>query len=318
MADIVSASQEILVGQYCTLAPFVILYYDYFLTLPLEIERFWPQRTFSWASFFFYVNRYMALLGQIPIIISFFSPQAPQTCLYLLKYHNYFVMVTQMVVGTLLIMRVYALYDRSRTVLAFLCITSGAVVIIAVWSSMSAKGKGNTIPIPVPHIGCTDLLSTLESIQLLAIWGYLLVFDTLVFVMTVAKAFMVGRSGDQTLINILLRDGSIYFLVLCWANLLNLATLLLGGLFIKGIGTTFANILSVVMISRLMLNLRSPSLIQEKSSIDTDSDFSSSVQHRVSTVVYPLPCDTFVGFEPSQGGYIGKDGYDMDLVSRSV
>jgi hypothetical protein len=56
----------------------VILYYDYFLTLPMEIERFWPQRTFSWALFLFYLNRYLALLGEIPIIILYFLPKAPQ------------------------------------------------------------------------------------------------------------------------------------------------------------------------------------------------------------------------------------------------
>jgi hypothetical protein len=38
-------------------------------------------------------------------------------------------------------------------------------------------------------------------------WGGSLVLDTLVFVMTVAKAIQVGRSGDRALINILLRDG---------------------------------------------------------------------------------------------------------------
>jgi hypothetical protein len=67
--------------------------------------------------------------------------------------------------------------------------------------------------------------------------------------------------------------------------------------------------ISVVMISRLMLNLRSPSLIQGKASVD--SDFCSSMHHHVSTVVHPLPCDTFVDMrvrlEPSQGGYLGKD-----------
>jgi hypothetical protein len=66
------------------------------------------------------------------------------------------------------------------------------------------------------------------------------------------------------------------------------------------------------MMSRLMLNLRSPSLIQGKTSIDQDSEFRSSIHHRVSTVVHPLPCDTFVDMharsEPSEGGYLGKDG----------
>jgi hypothetical protein len=44
-----------------------------------------------------------------------------------------------------------------------------------------------------------------------AAWDGLLVFDTLVFVMTVAKAIQVGRSGDQALIKVLLRDGKCTF-----------------------------------------------------------------------------------------------------------
>jgi hypothetical protein len=44
-----------------------------------------------------------------------------------------------------------------------------------------------------------------------AAWGGLLVFDTLVFVMTVAKAIHIGRSGDRALIKVLLRDGKCTF-----------------------------------------------------------------------------------------------------------
>jgi hypothetical protein len=45
-------------------------------------------------------------------------------------------------------------------------------------------------------------------------WGGLLAFDTVVFAMTVAKAILVGRSGDRTLIKILLRDGKCTFATL--------------------------------------------------------------------------------------------------------
>ena len=48
----------------------VILYYDYLLTLPSEVERYW-SRGFSVtiSGFFFFFCRYMALLGNIPVII---------------------------------------------------------------------------------------------------------------------------------------------------------------------------------------------------------------------------------------------------------
>lgn len=52
----------------------VILYYDHTLTLPMEIQRFWI-RGFTWAKLFFFINRYLAFLGHIPVIMQvFWSP----------------------------------------------------------------------------------------------------------------------------------------------------------------------------------------------------------------------------------------------------
>jgi hypothetical protein len=47
-----------------------ILYYDYILTFSIEIERFWTR--LSWASCFFFMNRYLVLLGHIPTIWQYF------------------------------------------------------------------------------------------------------------------------------------------------------------------------------------------------------------------------------------------------------
>ena len=49
-----------------------ILYYDYALTFAREVEYFWPNphRAGSWISVIFFLNRYFAILGHIPILIS--------------------------------------------------------------------------------------------------------------------------------------------------------------------------------------------------------------------------------------------------------
>jgi hypothetical protein len=53
----------------------VILYYDHALTLHMEIQRFWIRSSFTWATFFFFLNRYLAFLGHIPVIVqSFWDP----------------------------------------------------------------------------------------------------------------------------------------------------------------------------------------------------------------------------------------------------
>ncbi|KAI0744810.1 hypothetical protein C8Q76DRAFT_789289 [Earliella scabrosa] len=51
---------------------FAILYYDFILTLPLEIERYWKSRI-SWGSVFFFLNRYVSILSHIPIVYEYFG-----------------------------------------------------------------------------------------------------------------------------------------------------------------------------------------------------------------------------------------------------
>ena len=49
-----------------------VLTYEYFLTLSIEIERFWSAKRLTWAIFFFFFNRYFTLLGHIPLMVEHF------------------------------------------------------------------------------------------------------------------------------------------------------------------------------------------------------------------------------------------------------
>ena len=35
----------------------------------MEIERFWIIRKFSWATFLFFANRYLAVVGYLPVVM---------------------------------------------------------------------------------------------------------------------------------------------------------------------------------------------------------------------------------------------------------
>lgn len=58
-----------------------ILYYDYVLTFGWEVSRFWGRRL-TWATFFFYLNRYFTLFAHIPVVMEYFwttnAPNKPQ------------------------------------------------------------------------------------------------------------------------------------------------------------------------------------------------------------------------------------------------
>jgi hypothetical protein len=53
----------------------VILYYDYMLTLPREIQFMWPPHNKQgWFTLAFLANRYIPLIGILPAVVSFFIP----------------------------------------------------------------------------------------------------------------------------------------------------------------------------------------------------------------------------------------------------
>ncbi|PAV17090.1 hypothetical protein PNOK_0715400 [Pyrrhoderma noxium] len=55
-------------SKYYQLASIVILFYDYLITLNLEIETVWKQSKLSLANVLFYCNRYFPILSYIWII----------------------------------------------------------------------------------------------------------------------------------------------------------------------------------------------------------------------------------------------------------
>ncbi|THH16608.1 hypothetical protein EW146_g4069 [Bondarzewia mesenterica] len=148
----------------------------------------------------------------------------------------------------------YALYERDRRILGILIAISIASVVVGCWSIIAAPSDEVPRQLPLKVPGCITLLSDSEGRRLAVAWSGVLVFDTCVFSLTSWKALKLGRRGR--LLNTLLRDGTLYFVALALANLSNVLSYLFASPLLKGLTTTFTNVLSATLISRLMLNTR--------------------------------------------------------------
>ncbi|KAJ7676911.1 hypothetical protein DFH06DRAFT_1291766 [Mycena polygramma] len=249
-------------SSYFSLVSFSILFYDYFLVLDFEVSRYWDSH-FSWVNVLFFVNRYGALLGNIPVVVEYFwtessSPAKIKVCLGLESYHLYFVIFSQVMAGVMLILRTYALYERSKRVLTVMMTVAAAAIAVALWSVVSGKAVDKSTNLPL-YFGCNYPTPPDQGLNLAAAWAGVAVFDSMIFILTLYKAFSRRYPGGD-LLAVLLRDGAVYFGVIVMSNLSNILTLVLGTPYTRGIVTTFTNIISSVMITRLMLNLRDPAL----------------------------------------------------------
>ncbi|TBU49038.1 hypothetical protein BD309DRAFT_986847 [Dichomitus squalens] len=162
-----------------------ILYYDYVLTLPREIEHFWKRAKFSLAASLFVLNRYLGLFGTVLVVIEYFLHLAP----HLQTYHAYYTVISQVVIGMLLMIRTYALYNRSRRlVIGFVIL---GVVLFSVVLPMLSRGK-------------THQIATGTAVG----WIAMICVDTTIFILTMLKAIRMAPFLHHRVFAVLFRDGS--------------------------------------------------------------------------------------------------------------
>ncbi|KAG1814698.1 uncharacterized protein BJ212DRAFT_1361505 [Suillus subaureus] len=89
----------------------------------------------------------------------------------------------------------------------------------------------------------------------------LFVFDLFIFVLTVYRICITNSFlrlsliTRKNIIDIIFRDGVMFFGVMTLSNMLNILTYYIGSVGLRGSFSTFTSCMSVTLISRLMLNL---------------------------------------------------------------
>ncbi|KIK60463.1 hypothetical protein GYMLUDRAFT_43779 [Collybiopsis luxurians FD-317 M1] len=127
----------------------------------------------------------------------------------------------------------------------------GALSIFSIFFGESSQSETTAI-------GCHTDVSLISSIKVAAAWEALFLYDSMLFVMTLRVAYQTRNELQEfriPLLVVILRDGSLYFGVMAFANAINISTFYYPLPYIRGALSTFASGIAVAMMSRLMLNL---------------------------------------------------------------
>ncbi|KAJ7124181.1 hypothetical protein C8R44DRAFT_852185 [Mycena epipterygia] len=260
----------------CFLVSLVILCYDHLLTLDSEINYVWrrPKRL---SFFLFILLRYVSLLSNIGMIFFRFGDVELERC-HASKMAEMFLVVVQCtLVGSILGLRVYAMYNFNKLVLFCLIGTGFMTVVLASWSIMGRTGT------PVPDVaGCEYPMSKSDAIQMAVPWESQLLCDVVVFGFTLIRSYRQPFKIPGSILDFMVRDGALYFAVLALVNLANILMYYLGSPWTASSLSWFTSTLSVTMISRLMLNLHKAADV----GILTDDNTLTSVRFQSRHVVY--------------------------------
>ncbi|KAI6040481.1 hypothetical protein EDC04DRAFT_2995445 [Pisolithus marmoratus] len=255
----------------------VILYYDYLLTLRREVDFFWMKPHGSWMFALFVANRYITLLGRVPTMVGRFWPRSRgeddtvlhptnasySSCKIVVVYDQWVIIAVQIIGGIIMIIRVYALYMKSRRVLLFLVAVILAGIGVGCWALLSAlPATARPVPTPPLRYGCNVPTSYEKAERFAIAWSTQLVFDAVVFVLTLWRTLRSLRLGNRALLDSFIRDGALYFGLMTGVNAANItAILVFNTSATKLLLSGSTNVISSTMVSRLMLNLRDPKIM---------------------------------------------------------
>ncbi|KAH8979738.1 hypothetical protein EDB92DRAFT_1954688 [Lactarius akahatsu] len=274
------AAEYVYLNSITNLPPLAILYYDYLLTLPLEIQYLWHPNKLGWFTVACLLNRYLPIFGHIPLapVARLLNPALQQLCQGLHVYHEIFGIFVQSLAGLLCLIRVYALYGRSLRVLGILFSVGIGSILVGCWAMIGSRRAGvETIQVISSVTGCNQYMPIEGGRYAALTWLGMLVFDSAIFSLTLYKAITMGRG--IRLLDVIVRDGAMYYSALFIMNLTNILILLFAPPLLKNSTTSITNVLSITLVSRLMLNLRAQSTTQPglPTSIESERRFQAAL-----------------------------------------
>ncbi|CEL53679.1 hypothetical protein RSOLAG1IB_06534 [Rhizoctonia solani AG-1 IB] len=248
LAHTITEAQHINAAKYYLIASITMMAYDMVLTFHLEYEYIWKRKK-TLVSYLFLVNRYLNPCYYIITTTAYFDPS------WTFAFEGAATCATYAITNLMMTLRVHALW-QNRWVLGYLL--SLCVIQVAMWGYVLNYSEPVSYPnIDVIFHGCilTGKPSFGNQWQMW-LFAYV-VFDSSVFALVLAKTLRYSRETHSPLVKTLRNDGTAYFVVIFTVNVVWLVMTFHATETLKNINEHFSHLVSVVLISRLTIHLRS-------------------------------------------------------------
>lgn len=273
LVGLIEAVQQTYMVNLAAAAALTWLAYEIIHTMVLEISHVWKAE-FTIHKVLYYVVRYWTLYSMIFTLAVNTNTSVP---LHFCRHWFWYRAITGPLVITtageaLFLIRIYAIYGRSRKILCLIVplylaqFVGGLVSAILEVGSISATPRSPGFPIP----GCLATLPQYAQLNYMS-WGISMVASCVYFLLTLYK-FVISlyppgsRAQHPSIFELrhlapifylFIRDGTFYFFVVFVSNLLNLIfTGVLANSALEQMGTAWLMATYGVTSCRLYLNLR--------------------------------------------------------------
>jgi len=263
-------------GRYLTLSIFSFLVFEYFLTFDNEVKYIWQSKpTFAWTKVLFIIVRYLPLVTSFVRLYIVLNPiTEPWVCFGGITFTGITGVLSSAAIEVVLMLRVWALYNRSRTVGIFFAVvtvlgTAGGILVLQL------KPSPEDLPAfiaPIAFYIAPQSLTTCSHgnpIHHPLLFTLLASIELVIFLMLVKKAaFAVIGSGPRRaapIVASLIKDGAVYFVFVFMCLILAAVAPFIPYLAQPVMDSEFTVNVSAAACVRLIFSLRGTHLDQQES-----------------------------------------------------
>jgi len=246
-----------LVNNYASVAFVAVLLYDIAITLGDEVEFVWKQRGLSVGKLLFFLNRYIPPIDLVILLQTYINSGVNQgLCIPWFQIDNWLSVFSLAIVDIILLLRTWALWNKSRKMLAFLLL----VFLVSTLATISSVAYFSVTVVADPafpkmfrpcEVGVTNP-NVLETV-----WASTILFDSTILISTIVKIIPHFKAHTlTTLLKMIYQDGFLYFGVLFAISVSNLFVFALAPPELKLMLVTLQRTMFSLLCSRIVLNLR--------------------------------------------------------------
>jgi len=196
-----------------------------------------------------YFSALLSLLSNIANLTLQFVNIPPEKCHIWGLGNVALLMIQSSLVGAVLGLRIYAIYNFNKIILFYLCCAGFITVLLGAWSTTETS---TLVP---SFAGCNYPILKQTAMRIAVAWEAQVLCDVLAFGFILVRSYLQPFKVPGSILSHIVRDGALYFAVLVLANLGNILMYCFGDPWIASSLSWFTSTISVTMMCRLMLNL---------------------------------------------------------------
>ncbi|KAH7907448.1 hypothetical protein BJ138DRAFT_1160132 [Hygrophoropsis aurantiaca] len=255
LAVLIQAGYELQLVKYLGALSATVLIYDYLLTSELEVKYVWKY-PWSAVKILYLATRYTPFIDTTVMVLyrDLLWGTSPETCHIAIGAVTWMYVIGMAVAETLLVIRTWAVWGRSRKVAIFL-IVHAVVTLSVVCYSTSVYVDSLVFSYMPLFSGCFGIQASKISY---VNWSLFMVAESVYLGMMLGKAYPLYKQGRDLsgLYRMLLKDGIAFYIVLFTLSAINLVVVLTQAGILSTILSTPIRVIHAILATRMVYHIR--------------------------------------------------------------